>query len=168
MVESTFDTIADFYATNVEELRMFANKLLNDTEEAKDVVQQCFVRLLCMKQTIIPDTLNALAHDMVRKSAISLLRRKATARRYYEAETANTPSTYDCLEARIAAKDLAQMAAQEISRLPEKCRSIYEMSLYEGMKVGEIASALHIKYKYAEKQLGTARKTIRESLRNVV
>lgn len=168
MAESTFDTISDFYVTNVEELRVFANKLLNDTEESRDVVQQCFVRLLCMKKAIIPETLNTLAHDMVKNSAISLLRRKATARLYHEAETANTAPTYDCLEARIAAKDLTKFAEQEISRLPETCRAIYEMSLYEGMKVGEIASTLHIKYKYAEKQLGTARKTIRECLRNVV
>ena len=40
MARTKFDTIADYYAENLEGLRLFANKILNDTEEAKDVVQE--------------------------------------------------------------------------------------------------------------------------------
>ena len=72
------------------------------------------------------------------------------------------------LEARIMAKDMLDKANDQITALPDQCRQIYKLNIYEGMKVAEIAEKLQINYRYAEKQLGIARKIVRKGLRNVV
>ena len=168
MARTKFDTIADYYAENLEGLRLFANKILNDTEEAKDVVQECFVRLLAIEDSISLVSMPALVHNMLRNAAVSVVRHRAIARQYNEVESAATSAATESLEVRIMARDIARHATRHIEALPDSCRTIFQMSLYDGMKVGEIASTLNIKYKFAEKQLGKARKKVREGLRNVV
>lgn len=168
MPKRTMDTITEYYAKNLDELRSFANKILNDTEESKDVVQECFARLLTMRDSIIPTSVPALVHNMVRNVAISIVRHRAIVRQYNKVETATTSAATESFEVRIVASDLAQEIARHIEALPDKCRTIYQMSIYDGMKLGEIATALDVKYKYAEKQLGKARKIVRKGLRNVV
>ena len=82
MARTKFEIISEYYEANVEELRIFANSLLNDTEESKDVVQQCFMRLLAITQDVIPDTIGALVHQMVKNASVSILRKKAL-RQFY-------------------------------------------------------------------------------------
>lgn len=168
MAKSTFDTISEFYVTNVEELRSFANKILNDTEEAKDVVQRCFLRLLTMHEEVVPVALPALLHNMVRNAAINVVKHRAIVRQYNKVESASTSVSSESPEVRIVASDLVSKVARRIDMLPEMCRTIYEMNVYGGMKLGEIATTLNLKYKFAEKQLGMARKIVRKGLRNVV
>ena len=55
MQKTTEDIITEYYVANLNELRLYANKILDDLEDAKDVVQECFVRMLGMKQSIIPN-----------------------------------------------------------------------------------------------------------------
>ena len=80
MERTKFDIISEYYEANVDELRLFADSLLNDIEESKDVVQQCFTHLLAMQQNIIPDSIGALVHQMVRNASVSILRKKAIQR----------------------------------------------------------------------------------------
>ena len=90
MARTKFDTIADYYAENLEGLRLFANKILNDTEEAKDVVQECFVRLLAIEDSISLVSMPALVHNMLRNAAVSVVRHRAIARQYNKVESAAT------------------------------------------------------------------------------
>lgn len=168
MPKSTIELITDYYAENLKELRMYANKILDDIEQSKDVVQQCFINLLEMEQPIIPQSLPALIHGMIRNGAICVVRRRNVIREYNKKETASASMMTEHLETRIVAKDIAMQAERLIDKLPCDCHRIYEMNLYEGMKIAEIASALNLKYKYAEKKLGKARKIVRQGLRNVV
>ena len=168
MARTKFEIISEYYEANVEELRIFANSLLNDTEESKDVVQQCFMRLLAITQDVIPDTIGALVHQMVKNASVSILRKKALRQLYSKTVTATSTDMSEHLEARIMAKNMLDKANDQITALPDQCRQIYKLNIYEGMKVAEIAEKLQINYRYAEKQLGMARKIVRKGLRNVV
>ena len=57
MTSNNIKLITTYYAANMMELRAYTNKILNDEEEAKDVVQECFVRLVALQQPILPATL---------------------------------------------------------------------------------------------------------------
>lgn len=168
MARTKFEIISEYYEANVDELRIFADSLLNDIEESKDVVQQCFTHLLAMQQNIIPDSIGALVHQMVRNASVSILRKKAIQRTYSKNVTASANALSEYPETRIMAKDMLDRANEQIAMLPEKCRNVYELNIYGGMKVAEIAEKLQINYRYAEKQLGMARKIVRKGLRNVV
>ena len=51
-----------------------------------------------------------------------------------------------------------------LARLPENCREIYRLHIYDGMKVGEISRELGEGYKSVEHRLGAARKAMRQYL----
>ena len=168
MQKTTEDIITEYYVANLNELRLYANKILDDLEDAKDVVQECFVRMLGMKQSIIPLTLPAMAHSMVRNKAISIVRRKAVARQYNKTVTAVAERQAEHTELRLVMADMVNVAESKIASLPPAYRQIYEMNLYDGMQVKEISETLGLKYKYVDKKLGKARTLVRKGLRNVV
>ena len=52
-----------------------------------------------------------------------------------------------------------------LARLPENCREVYRLHVYGGMKVSEISLRLGEGYKSVEHRLGTARKAMRQYMR---
>ncbi len=51
-----------------------------------------------------------------------------------------------------------------VSALPEKCREVFEMNRFDGLKYSEIAERLHISVKTVENQMSKALKILREKL----
>lgn len=51
-----------------------------------------------------------------------------------------------------------------LGKLPEKCREVFELSRFEGLKYKNIAEQLGISIKTVEKQMGKALKTLRVEL----
>jgi RNA polymerase sigma-70 factor (ECF subfamily) len=51
-----------------------------------------------------------------------------------------------------------------INQLPEKCREIFLLCRFEGLKYAEIAKKLNISVKTVEMQMGIALKKLRENL----
>ena len=60
--------------------------------------------------------------------------------------------------------ELEQKIREAIDSLPEKCRQIFELHRFDGLKYSEIASQLHISVKTVENQMSKALKILREKL----
>jgi RNA polymerase sigma-70 factor (ECF subfamily) len=69
------------------------------------------------------------------------------------------------MESVFSAKEIMERLERGLARLPQKCREIYRLHIYEGMKVSEISQQLGENYKSVEHRLGFARKSIRQYLR---
>jgi len=61
-------------------------------------------------------------------------------------------------------KELEHEIEKAMSNLPPKCRAIFVLSRYEGMKYREIAEHLEISLKTVENQMGIALSKLREHL----
>ena len=68
------------------------------------------------------------------------------------------------MESVFSAHEIMEQLEHGIAHLPENCRNIYRLHIYNGMKVGEISKELGEGYKSVEHRLGTARKVMREQL----
>jgi len=66
----------------------------------------------------------------------------------------------------LEAKELEARIEEALSQLPEKCRQVFEMSRYNGMKYKEIAEELDISPKTVEAHMSKAIKTLREGLQH--
>ena len=77
----------------------------------------------------------------------------------YEAETIK--SGIENTEQTILANELAALINSRMKHLPDKRRTTYHLSLYDGLSVSEIAERLHISYRTAECHLFLARKDMR-------
>ncbi len=61
-------------------------------------------------------------------------------------------------------QELEQQVMDAMDALPEKCREVFELSRFEGLKYREIAERLSISEKTVENQMGKAFKILREKL----
>lgn len=60
--------------------------------------------------------------------------------------------------------ELNERINASINKLPEKCREIFLLCRFEGLKYAEIAQKMNISVKTVEMQMGIALKRLRESL----
>ena len=60
--------------------------------------------------------------------------------------------------------ELKEHIHEAMNELPEQCRTIFQMSRYEGMKYQEIADEMGLSVKTIENQMGKALKLLRIKL----
>ena len=68
------------------------------------------------------------------------------------------------VSAQIESMELEEKINEALASLPEKCREIFELSRFEGLKYSEIATQLDISVKTVENQMSKALKILREKL----
>lgn len=68
------------------------------------------------------------------------------------------------VSAEIESMELEEKIRKVIESLPERCRVIFEMNRFDGMKYAEIATKLDISVKTVENQMSKALKILREQL----
>jgi RNA polymerase sigma-70 factor (ECF subfamily) len=61
-------------------------------------------------------------------------------------------------------KELEEKLRQAMNALPQQCRTIFQLSRFEGLKYQEIADQLGISIKTVENQMGKALKKLRVKL----
>lgn len=57
---------------------------------------------------------------------------------------------------------------QSIEKLPKKCKEVFRMNRFEGLKYSEIAEKLNISVKTVEVQVSKALKTLKEDLKDYI
>ena len=70
------------------------------------------------------------------------------------------------MESVFSAHEIMERMERGLARVPENCREVYRMHIYDGMKVSEISQRLGEGYKSVEHRLGAARKAVRQALLN--
>ena len=162
MTNHTF--ITNYYIAHRDELLAYAVSRLGDSRQAEDIVQDVFLRLLTSDKMISEITLPALVFAMTRNQVYDYYRHH-TAVEQYEHYIKGVCSELTTDESILSAREVMEQLEQGLARLPENCREIYRMHIYDGKKVGEISRELGEGYKSVEHRLGSARKAMRQYLR---
>ena len=155
--------ITNYYIAHRDELLAYAVSRLGDSCQAEDIVQNVFLRLLTSDKVISAVTLPALVFAMTRNLVYDYYRHH-TAVEQYEHYIKGVCSELTSDESILSAREVMEQLEQGLARLPENCREIYRMHIYDGMKVGEISRELGEGYKSVEHRLGAARKAMRQYL----
>ena len=153
--------ITNYYAQHRGEIVDFIAVRLTDADEAEDMVQDLFLRLLRGHQLITPVTLPCLVYTMARHSIADYYRRRRVREEFEHYLTKNTDSIGE-IESIISARMLMERMERTLARLPEACGRIYRLHIYDGLKVSDIAQQLALPYKQVENRLGQARKAVRQ------
>ena len=149
--------ITNYYIAHRDELLAYAVSRLGDSCQAEDIVQNVFLRLLTSDKLISEVTFPALVFAMTRNQIYDYFRHHTAVEQYehYIKGVCSEQTTEESME---------QME-RGLARLPENCREIYRLHIYNGLKVSEISQQLGEGYKSVEHRLGTARKAMRHYLR---
>ena len=153
------------FKTHFRGLHGYAYTILRDNHLAEEIVQTVFVKLYekagriwietslesYLYRAVYNESLNHHKREKIRSDYRSL-----AVRRDDEVSPVEEAGTYRELETRL------QHALEE---LPERCRTIFQLSRFEGLKYREIADLLDLSVKTVENQMGKALRVLREKLK---
>ena len=168
--EKTFRVV---FITYFESLEVFAKAYVEDHEVAKDMVQEVFTNLWS-KRSSIPERTNlkAYLYQATRNNCLNYLKRLKVQAKYEKRTLDNYNDlllNYEALAElsfeTISYPELLKALNKAISQLPEKCREVFELSRYEGMKNREIAVKLDISVKAVEGHISKALRQLKDQLK---
>ena len=167
--EKAFRIIMDKWYSR---LLNFANGYLNNEENAKEVLQDVFLRLWDHRQKLNDNTiLNAYLFTLTRNRCIDLIRRerlmlqfRSDKQKEYLRLTENFDALSDPILDDIFAEEIQVEINRAITGLPEQCRKVFIMSRSNGLKIREISEALELSEKTVESHLTKALKAIKLEL----
>jgi len=150
-------------------LYAYCCKYVDDPELAKDIVQECFINLWNNRIEIIV-SYESYLFRAVHNGCISYFR-SCRLHSEYEAsirqklkEIEIYPETpYPLTE--LYLKEINELLQQCIEKLPEKCRKVFTMSRFQGLKSQEIADELGINIRTVDSQIYHALKIIKKELK---
>lgn len=143
----------------------YAGRWVQSVEDAKDLVQEAFLRLWQGAGRWSPDTrIRPLLFGIIRNLALKDGRRRAVRSAYAEqVRDTSRPFMADPADDAIAGELKTAMLAA-VSRLPERRRLIFVLSRREGLTHQEIAHELGISPQTVANQLSAALEQLRQAL----
>jgi RNA polymerase sigma-70 factor (ECF subfamily) len=159
--------IEDYYRAHRGDLLAFVSTRLHSTDEAEDVVQEAFLRLLQPGRLISEVTLPALALTLCRNLIADWYRRH-TVRQDSEHEIVRYSAIFSQTteaESVLSMREITEQMERGLARVPEECRELYRLHIYGDMPVRDISKLSGQPYKTVEYRLGLARKQVRKWLR---
>ena len=142
-------------------LMAFARKILVDEDDAREVVHLVFIKLWEKRNEVdLSTSLKSYLFTSVHNRSLNVIRDR---KKFSSGEVPEVAGEWD-VSAQIESMELEGKMREVIDSLPEKCREIFEMNRFEGLKYGEIASKLDISIKTVENQMSKALKILREQL----
>ena len=145
----------------------FANKYLQSTDSAEEVVQDIFYTIWKKRTEInIRTSLKSYLYTSVKNNCLQQIRVHNLDLKYESYYKAHYSDESIDPASELRAKELNERITKALNTLPEKCRQIFEMSRNDGLKYHEIANKLSISIKTVEANMGKALKHFRVYLKD--
>ena len=165
---TTSRLIADAYEHYRHPLYLYIYNKVGDRDEAEDLTQDVFLRLMEHARMLQPATVKAFIYAIARNLVTDYLRRyyrkqEVTAYFYDYSDRAS-----DDVESRTIASDLQTRELQKMRLLPPQRGKIYAMSRFQDKSVADIAESLSLSGRTVENHLRMARREVREYIRQCI
>ena len=140
------------FRTYYPRLRNYASRFVTDQADLEDILQDCFVHLWERRQSLTAISVSSLLFTMVRNGCINYLRHKTmvdnclaeTLARMQGSEQLYAMDMWDNADSRMVYQDLNQEIESVMDTLSPRCKEIFTMSRFEGLRNKEIAERLHM------------------------
>jgi len=150
------------FKAHFKSLHAYAYTIIKDDATAEEIVQNVFYKLWEKKDNIeIEASLTAYLYRSVYYESLNMLKHDKVKERYRVHAVRNEQGV---ATDELALKELREKIHTAINELPEQCRTIFQLSRYEGLRYRAIAARLGISEKTVENQVGKALKTLRIKL----
>jgi len=157
---------ADKFAEYKIPLRNYFLKRVNNAEEAEDLVQEVFLRLLKRNVSDQIDSLDAYLFRVAANTYKDCLRYHATRGegQHCSLEDAPEPRSEISAERVVIAKQSLNQLEKELDNLPERTRDIFVMRAIQNRPYAEIAKVMDISTRAVEKHTAKALDILGEAL----
>jgi RNA polymerase sigma-70 factor (ECF subfamily) len=146
-------------------LLYYAQSILLSKPDAEEVVQNLFFNLWKNKKRFrIHSAISAYLYKSVYHNSLHVLKKRKSSNKYHNILKNNTvqqvPNPSDLMQY----KELQLKINSVLEKLPERCRLIFNLNRYQGLKYSEIAEKLKISHKTVEANMTKALKILRLQL----
>jgi RNA polymerase sigma-70 factor (family 1) len=142
----------------------YAFTIVKDLETAEEIVQDVFLKVWEKRESlVITVSMKSYLYRAVHNTSLNLLEKKKKEIRMDEAPMKIVHQSAAPV-ADLQTKELEKAIADALTKLPEQCRKVFELSRFGELKYSEIAAVLGISIKTVENQMGKALRIMREQL----
>ncbi|MCL4481762.1 MAG: RNA polymerase sigma-70 factor [Bacteroidetes bacterium] len=165
------DSFKNSFHEYFQPLCHLSNHYLEDEDEAKEVVQNAFVKLWEIREHLDKDSnLKNFLFTLVKNDCLNRLKRKQILLKHHEKiKWMEMHYQYESLTRMggdyLEFNELKEKIDLAIKNLPEHCRIVFEMSRFDELKNREIAEKLGVTKKTVEAHLTKALKILRNDLK---
>lgn len=137
-------------------------KMLQNNEEAKDLVQEVFsVFWTDGPQLVLKTTLSAYLYAVLRYKIFDLIDRNKVKTNYLASLEAFITANDYSTDHLVRERQMEALIEKEVAALPEKMRMVFELSRKANMSYKDIAEQLNISDNTVKKQINNALKILR-------
>jgi RNA polymerase sigma-70 factor (ECF subfamily) len=159
-----FDYLFNYYYSG---LCAYSLKFISDKSIVEDIIQDFFVALwIKSNQLNINTSLRSYLFTSVKNRCFNYLKHNKVHEKFnlYSLHVLGNAenSNYN----RYVESELKEAINSAIEKLPPRCREIFELSRFKGLKNQEIAGQLNISKRTVELQISLALRTLRVELRD--
>lgn len=161
--ELDFDRIYDLYW---EDLFYYVVKILDNEDDAQDVIQEVFTSYWNILEKA-PDIRSHKAYllTIARNQALKHILKSKNYQQHIDRLTAQMDVYESSLDQNYMAQELSSIIDLEVSSLPPKMQTVFNLSRKEELSYQEIAERLDITDHTVKKQISRALKSLRIKLK---
>ena len=162
--EQVFETI---FRTYYERLCNYANTILNDMDEAEEMVQSAFLTVWEKHDRLeIHTSVKSYLYRAVHNSCLNRVKHYKVRKTYGDAVKNQSEPLHDDASQDLIGSELDGIVANAIDSLPDQCKLVFKLSRFENLTYAEIAEQLGISVKTVENHMVKALKVMREKLKD--
>jgi RNA polymerase sigma-70 factor (ECF subfamily) len=152
------------FKKHFKNLHAYACTIVRDEVMAEEMVQNVFCRLWEKSEQIeIRESVSGYLYRSVYHESLNYLKHLKV-RDAYQTYAINQMENTNNTSHNLELKELEDRLEAALKELPEKCRTIFQMSRFEELKYQEIADRLELPLKTVENQMGKALRLLRIKL----
>ena len=161
--EQAFEKV---FTTYYKALHAYAFTIVKEEAIAEEMVQEVFYKIWMKKDRLrIQSSLKAYLYASVFNESMDHLKQRKkimahASRTVYQGKNMLAEDA----GGKVGMSELELQLQQALNKLPEQCRTIFQLSRFEGLKYQAIAVQLGLSVKTIEAQMGKALKRLRISL----
>ena len=164
-MEKEFD-FEDFYKSYQQEALRYASVYIYDTEDARDVVSDAWVRLWELKDTLDNEkSVSGLLFSVIRNKCVDYLRRRMCRNGLEKRLKQSADRISDNVLASLYHKELFRILGQTLSGMSDLRQRIYKEVRLEGMTYLEVAKNTQTTKRVVEYQLKKADEAVNNTLK---
>lgn len=162
--ELAFESIFKNY---YERLCNYANTIINDMDEAEEMVQGTFLSLWEKHENVeIHTSMKSYLYRAVHNNCLNRIKHYKVRQEHSQELKYQSEYSTDNASQDLIGMELEQQINLAIDSLPPQCSKVFKLSRFENLTYAEIAEQLDLSVKTIDNQMGKALKILREKLKD--
>ncbi|MDF1547585.1 MAG: RNA polymerase sigma-70 factor [Bacteroidales bacterium] len=150
-------------------LCLYANKYLQDKDKAEETVQDIFYGIWKNREKLdIRVSFKSYLYKAVQNNCLQQIQHHLVEDKYKQYVKSEVAHFHSDPAKEMELQEMNEVIEQTLDSLPERCKEIFSMSRFEGLKYREIAEKLEISTKTVEANMGKALQAFRQNLKQYV